>query len=214
MRLSDRSRGLTVGVLVTVAFVAAALIGAWVGHVIETRNAEVATQTDQKEAVTDAYVAVNDRCAESDGCVPGPPAAEVIRGAAGVPGDRGPQGDRGTAGTTGERGPRGERGEAGPMGPPGRPGVDGANGVDGVNGIDGQPGAQGPAGPQGETGATGPQGEAGPKGVTGDPGTPGVDGQTCPAGSQLAAVTYASGETGYGCVVPASVKNSGRQERQ
>lgn len=205
MRLSDRSRGLTVGVLVTVAFVAAALIGAWVGHVIETRNAEVATQTDQKEAVTDAYVAVNDRCAESDGCVPGPPAAEVIRGAAGVPGDRGPQGDRGTVGATGERGPRGERGEVGPMGPAGRPGVDG------VNGIDGQPGAQGPTGPQGETGATGPQGEPGPKGDTGNPGT---DGQTCPSGSQLAAVTYASGETGYGCVVPASVKNSGRQERQ
>ena len=199
MRLSDRSRGLTVGVLVTVAFVAAALIGAWVGHVIETRNAEVATQTDQKEAVTDAYVAVNDRCAESDGCVPGPSAAEVIRGVAGADGPQGERGDKG------ERGPRGDRGPAGPtgaVGPAGTDGADGVNGVDGVNGIDGQPGAQGPAGPQGETGATGPQGEPGPKGDTGDPGTPGVDGPTCPAGSQLAAVTYASGESGYGCVVP------------
>lgn len=199
MRLSDRSRGLTVGVLVTVAFVAAALIGAWVGHVIETRNAEVATQTDQKEAVTDAYVAVNDRCAESDGCVPGPPAAEVIRGVSGADGPQGERGDKG------ERGPRGDRGPVGPtgaVGPAGTDGADGVNGVDGVNGIDGQPGAQGPAGPQGETGATGPQGEPGPKGDTGDPGAPGVDGQTCPAGSQLAAVTYASGESGYGCVVP------------
>ena len=207
MRLSDRSRGLTVGVLVTVAFVAAALIGAWVGHVIETRNAEVATQTDQKEAVTDAYVAVNDRCAESDGCVPGPPAAEVIRGVAGADG---PQGERGDKGARGPRGDRGPVGPTGPVGPAGPAGTDGANGVDGVDGVDGQPGAQGPAGPQGETGATGPQGEAGPKGDTGDPGTPGVDGQTCPAGSQLAAVTYASGESGYGCVVPVAVKNSGR----
>ncbi len=83
--------------------------------------------------------------------------------------------------------------------------------LDALEQMGGIPGPQGPAGPQGETGATGPQGEPGPKGDTGNPGT---DGQTCPSGSQLAAVTYASGETGYGCVVPASVKNSGRQERQ
>lgn len=80
------------------------------------------------------------------------------------------------------------------VGQPGANGLDGADGKDGsdgigVNGIDGKNGADGKDGRDGADstvpGPVGPRGEPGP---------------ACPDGTSLQPVTFASGQTGQGCV--------------
>jgi len=122
--------------------------------------------------------------------IPGPagergPAGESIVGPKGDPGEPGADGQPGADSTV-----------PGPMGPQGQPGADGQPGSDGSAGpagVDGQPGQPGESIP-GPAGPMGPQGEQGPEGEQGDPGP------TCPDGSTLQTVEFASGETGLGCV--------------
>ena len=78
-------------------------------------------------------------------------------------------------------GPQGAPGRAGAMGPAGPPGADST--------------VPGPVGPQGPIGLTGPPGADSTV-----PGPAGPPGPTCPNGTALAPVMFASGETGLGCV--------------
>lgn len=133
------------------------------------------------------------------------------------PGPRGPAGAEGAAGDPGARGAPGTGGEPGAPGTPGQPGVGGAPGIPGVQGEPGVAGASGepgepgrsPAcldepggcrGPQGEPGVAGPAGETGAQGEPGIAGARGPAGPTCPSGTTLAPVTFASGQDGLGCV--------------
>ena len=132
-------------------------------------------------------------------------------GAPGTPGEPGPGGTPGEPGAPGEVGPGGEPGGTGPSGEPGAPGesIEGPEGQPGAAGEPGQRGAPGesitgpagPGGPAGLQGPIGPQGEPGPPGADSTvPGPQGPPGPTCPAGSSLEPVEFASGETGLGCV--------------
>ena len=123
----------------------------------------------------------------------------------GAPGEPGRPGDPGIPGAPGKPGLDGKDGAAGKPGNDGAPGEDGADGEPGSNppcldepdqcrGEDGEDGADGADGQDGQDGAPGKDGA---KGDTGDQGPPGP---TCPAGTSLQPVTFASGEEGLGCV--------------
>lgn len=139
--------------------------------------------------------------------------ADPVVGAAGAPGENGQAGAQGAAGSPGTPGQDG----VGVPGTPGSAGIDGQNGAAGVPGARGQDGQSitGPPGAQGEPGAsvTGPAGARGPAGPAGadstvpgprgEPGPAGANGEpgpTCPDGTALQPVTFASGEQGLGCV--------------
>ena len=134
-------------------------------------------------------------------------AREVIADpTAGPPGPAGRDGDSGSQGAAGSPGTPGRDG----VGVPGTPGVVGPQGPAGIAGQDGRTvtGPQGPAGPTGQRGEVGPAGPAGTagrpgaQGPQGEQGEQGAPGPTCPDGTSLAPVTFASGESGLGCVSP------------
>lgn len=112
------------------------------------------------------------------------------------------------------RGARGLPGTPGVAGTPGIAGQDGRDGVDGI-GTPGTPGTPGEDGADGMSppclsepgqcrGAPGKDGQDGQDGVDGAdstvPGPAGPPGPTCPEGTALQPVTFASGEEGLGCV--------------
>lgn len=152
----------------------------------------------------------------------GPTAAQLAERGACAAADEaqqvGPYVVQGAAGDDGARGPAGETGPPGADSQvPGPPGADST--VPGSPGKAGEPGADsqvpGPAGPDGADGGSpaclsepgqcrGAKGDpgadstvAGPRGAKGDPGP------TCPSGTSLQPVTFASGQEGLGCVKPA-----------
>lgn len=127
-----------------------------------------------------------------------------------VPDVQGPQGERGPAGASvvGPKGDPGPAGGPGPAGPTGAPGKDstvaGPTGPAGATGPAGTDGVDGRNGTDGKDGRDGPAGKDGAKGDKGDPGANGRDGTTtCPDGSALEPVTFASGQDGLGCVTSA-----------
>lgn len=191
MTSRDRRFGAMFGAFAVLALVAAVAIGWWTGHIVETRNSQTRQAQTETEAVSDAYTAVNKRCVDAEGCVPGPPASVIVKGAKGDPGTTGATG---ATGPRGERGPKGDRGDTGPSG---QQGDTGPRGDQGDPGQDGQQGPAGPAGPTGQRGEKGDQGEPGPQGPKGEPGDP----ASCPQGSTMAQVTYTDGRSGYGCVL-------------
>lgn len=144
---------------------------------------QVETVTTQRDAATDQLVdlasLIGQAC--SGGTIPREYAAACAEAQAvksqptpGAPGADGPSGPPGPAGADGTPG----------MNPPclAEPGQ--CRGEDGTDGVDGKDGADG---------APGPGGPAGPSGPAGEP---------CVAPQVRAAVTYASGQTGSGCVDP------------
>lgn len=120
--------------------------------------------------------------------------ADPVTGPRGPTGAVGPPGAPGTpgVGATGTPGPAGVPGSSivGPAGAPGAPGTRGVPGTPGKDGIT----VTGPAGKDGRDGKDGSAGPRGPEGV------PGPAGPTCPDGTALAPVVFASGESGLGCV--------------
>jgi hypothetical protein len=127
------------------------------------------------------------------------------------------------AGAPGDAGAPGTPGKPGGLGAPGTPGTPGVNGTNGTNGLAGQNGTNGVDGLAGTNGVDGLsppclaepamcQGRDGRDGVDGQPGRDGVDGQpgrdgaqgppgpTCPEGTSLQPVQFASGQQGLGCV--------------
>lgn len=103
---------------------------------------------------------------------------------------------------------RGADGRNGVDGVAGTPGLDGAAGTNGVDGVDGQspPCLSEPAqcrgadGRNGVDGVDGAPGRDGRDGVNGTNGTNGAPGPTCPDGTTLQPVMFASGQEGLGCV--------------
>jgi hypothetical protein len=93
---------------------------------------------------------------------------------------------------------------------PGRAGLDGQDGRTGQAGRDGRDGRDGITPPcmstptqcQGAAGTNGADGAAGADGQAGRDGQNGRDGQPCESPRVMANVTYASGQTGTGCVDP------------
>jgi hypothetical protein len=194
-----------VSLLVACSLGITAGLGWWTAHVVSTRDHKISERTDQRNTLGDAYTEVNKRCETTPGCIAGPPASEVIRGAAGPKGDQGDQGDAGPTGPRGPRGRNGVDGQDGADGTDGVNGINGRNGKDGVDGKDGNDGATGPEGPMGPVGPPGPQGPRGEQGATGETGATGPagpEGPACPSNTYLEIVTYADGQTGYGCVFP------------
>ena len=126
---------------------------------------------------------------------------------AGAPGEDGTPGAPGTPGAAGEDGKDGigRDGKDGAEGKAGTDGTPGEDGAEGEPGEDGEPGSSPPCldepgGCRGADGAPGTPGADGADGAPGAPGAQGPPGPTCPPGTALEPVTFASGEEGLGCV--------------
>lgn len=178
------------------------------GDVEDQRDAAVSQVQDLGQGVT-AACARGDIVQTSEGRNLCERAAQaIVQPIPGPAGQRGPAGES-IVGPKGDKGDKGDTGEPGAdstvPGPAGQPGVAGANGQNGIDGSDGAdssvPGPMGPAGPAGPAGANGADSTVpGPEGPAGPQGEPGP---TCPDGSTLEPVTFASGEAGLGCVTSA-----------
>lgn len=132
--------------------------------------------------------------------VRGPEGDEGPRGPQGPMGPQGPQGEPGTPGQPGAPGTPGSDGQDGIAGQPGTPGSPGSPGAPGTPGGEGPMGPQGPMGPEGPQGPMGPEGPMGPRGLEGPKGDEGEPGPSCPDGTSLKPVVFASGQSGLGCV--------------
>ena len=128
-------------------------------------------------------------------------------------GEVGPSGDPGPPGVPGTNGQPGNAGQPGDQGQPGQPGDPGqagqtapclsqpsqCQGPQGEPGKDGEPGVS-PACLSEPGQCRGTDGKDGADGRDGKDGAPGPPGPTCPEGSTLEPVMFASGEAGLGCV--------------
>lgn len=133
---------------------------------------------------------------------PGEPGADST-----VPGPVGPSGEPGADGEPGDEGPEGEPGD---QGEPGEPGSDPPC-LDEPDGCRGAPGEDGADGAPGEDGSDGAPGE---DGAQGDPGVQGPPGPSCPPGTNLEPVVFASGEDGLGCVTETTEPTTEPTEEQ
>lgn len=142
--------------------------------------------------------------ADTGACGAAADAADGIGPFVSVPGPAGADGARGAPGADSQvPGPPGGPGKAGEPGAdskvPGPPGKDGADGEDGADGVSpaclSEPGQC-----RGKDGAPGEPGKDGAPGRDGADGAQGPPGPTCPDGTSLQPVMFASGQEGLGCV--------------